>query len=161
MNHLARYITLFIFIAVVYTMVKDNVQHPEHLIVGTWNERSWQYEKVNAPSDLKKIHRDTIAQSVKDQLGRHLVIHSAETWQFKQDGSLLLHGADTTKRVKWKLKGRGHILELEYADKVIEHYNLTELTPSRMALNFDSDIQVKGIAKLTFDNIDRVTKVQQ
>lgn len=162
MNHVARYFTLFFILALGYTMVKGKVQNPEHLIVGTWNERSWQYEKVNAPGDLKKLRgQDTIAQSVRDQLGRHLVIHSAETWQFKGDGSLLLHGADTTKRVKWKLKGRGHILELEYADKVIEHYNLTELTASRMALNFDSDIQVKGIAKLTFDNINRVTKIQQ
>ena len=162
MNHFGRCISLFLFIAFGFTQLKQRVESPEHAIIGTWNERSWQYEKVNARSDLKILQaQDTMAQSVKDQLGKHLVIHSAEVWQFRRDGSLLLHGRDTTKQVRWKLKGRGHILELEYANKVIEHYNLTELTSSRMALNFDSDIQVKGIAKLTFDNIDRVTKIQQ
>lgn len=161
MNHFSRYILVFFFIALCYLQLKQRVDSPERLIVGTWNERSWQYEKVQTRSDLKILqNQDTMAQSVKEQLGKHLVIHSAEVWQFNRDGSLLLHGSDTTKQVRWKLKGRGHILQLEYANKVIEHYNLTELTPTTMALNFDSDIQVKGIAKLTFDNIHRVTKIQ-
>jgi hypothetical protein len=161
MNHFARYIFIFLLVGVCYTQLKHQVESPETLIIGTWNERSWQYERVQTPSDLKRLQsQDTMAQSVKDQLGKHLVIHSAEVWQFNRDGSLLLHGRDTTKQVRWKLKGRGHILQLEYANKVIEHYNLTELTPTSMALNFDSDIQAKGIAKLTFDNLDRVTQIQ-
>ena len=161
MNHFARYIILFLFIGLSIAQLKQHLESPEQLLVGTWNERSWQYEKVHARSDLQMLHsQDTMAKSVKDQLGKHLVIHSAEVWQFNSDGSLLLHGRDTTKEVRWKLKGRGNILQLEYANQVIEHYNLTELTSTNMALNFDSDIQVKGIAKLTFDNIDRVTQIQ-
>ena len=162
MIHFGRYIFVFILIAWCFVHLKRQVQSPERLLLGTWNERQWQYEKVNAPADLKRLQaQDTIAQSVKDQLGKHLVVHSAEIWEFRRDGSLILHGRDTTKAVRWKLKGRGHILELEYANKVIEHYNLSELTPAHMALNFDSDIQVRGIAKLTFDKLDRVTKIQQ
>jgi hypothetical protein len=162
MNHFGRYITLFLFIGFCLIQLKRRVQSPERLIVGTWNERSWQYEKVGSPQDLQALQsQDLMAQSVKDQLGKHLVIHSAEVWQFKRDGVLLLHGRDTTKEVRWKLKGRGHILELQYADNLIEHYTLTELTPTSMALNFDSDIQVKGIAKLTFDHIDHVAQIQQ
>ena len=162
MIHFGRYIFLFLALAWTFMQLKRQVQSPERLIMGTWNERQWQYEKVNAPSDLKKFQaQDTMAQSVKDQLGKHLVVHSAEVWEFKREGLLVLHGRDTTKEVRWKLKGRGHILELEYANKVIEHYNLSELTSTNMALNFDSDIQVKGIAKLTFDKLDRVTKIQQ
>ena len=162
MIHFGRYILLFLALAWTFVQLKRQVQSPERLIMGTWNERQWQYEKVNAPSDLKKIQaQDTMAQSVKDQLGKHLVVHSAEVWEFKREGLLVLHGRDTTKEVRWKLKGRGHILELEYANNVIEHYNLSELTSTNMALNFDSDIQVKGIAKLTFNKLDRVTKIQQ
>ena len=162
MTHFGRYITLFLAILLAVAGLKHSVQSPERLLVGTWNERSWEYEKVNMPRDLRHLpDQDTIAQSVKDQLGKHLIIHSAEIWEFKRDGSLVLSGTDTVKHVKWKLKGRGNILELEYADRVVEHYTLTELTPLKMALNFDSNIQVKGIAKLTFDNIDHVTKIQQ
>lgn len=161
MNHFVRYVPLFLIILLAFAWLKQRVQSPERLLVGTWNERQWQYEKVNAPRDLHRIHNlDTMAQSVKDQLGKHLIIHSAEVWQFNQDGTLLLHGTDTVKQVKWKLKGRGHILELEYANRVMEHYNVSELTPERLVLNFDSDIQVKGIAKLTFENSDYVTQVQ-
>ena len=156
-----KYVTLFLLIAFCFTALKHRVQSPERALVGTWNERSWQYERVHKPGDREKLQQpDSMAKSVKDQLGKHLVIHSAEVWQFNPDGTLLLHGKDTTKEVRWKLKGRGHILELEYADKIIEHYQVTELSARRMALNFDSDIQIKGIAKLTFDQIKYVTKVQ-
>lgn len=151
MKPLTIYVTVLLLVVFGMLWVMDSVQSPEHQILGTWSERSWEYEKAYSHATRKAIHRDTISQSVRDQLGKHLVIHSAETWKFNADGTLLLHGADTTKEVKWKLKGRGHILELEYADSVIEHYNLTELNDSKMVLNFDSDIQVRGIAKLTFD----------
>lgn len=151
MKPLLIYIALLVFALTGMIWVMNHVESPEHLIVGTWKEHAWEYEKAYSMATFDKINRDTISQNVKDQLGRHLIIHSAETWNFNQDGTLVLHGADTIKQVKWKLKGRGHILELEYADNVIEHYNLTELNENTMVLNFDSDIQVKGIAKLTFN----------
>lgn len=151
MKPLAIYITVLLVIAFGMLGVMGAVENPESQILGTWNERAWEYEKAYTRATRKALDADTMSQSVKDQLGKHLVIHSAETWDFKPHGVLLLHGADTTKSVKWKLKGRGHILELEYADSVVEHYNLTELNEHTMILNFDSDIQVKGIAKLTFD----------
>jgi hypothetical protein len=145
-----------------FTWMKLHVQSPDTLIVGTWNEWAWEYEKVNTLSDRKKLLAgDTMAQCVKDQLGKHLMIHSAEIWRFRPNGILELQGADTVKTVKWKLKGRGHMLELEYDNKIIEHYNLTELTPTQMILNFDSDMQVRGVAKLIFNKTDHVTKIQQ
>lgn len=128
--------------------MKYTVKSPEKLIVGTWKEKAWKYERVGTPGDLK--NKDTVSQAVKDQLGKHLVIHSAERWEFKPGGVLTLTGNNSEKKVKWKLKGRGHILELEYADHIIEHYNITEITENTLVLNFDSDIQVKGIAKLIF-----------
>lgn len=151
MKPLSIYVVMLLVAAGGGFWVIGQMESPEHLILGTWKEQSWEYEKAYNTAALRVMNRDTISQRVKDQLGRHLIIHSAETWDFNPDGILLLHGHDTTKQVRWKLKGRGHILELEYADRVIEHYNLTELSEDMMVLNFDSDIQVKGIAKLTFN----------
>lgn len=151
MKPLWIYIVLLLFAATGMLGVIGYVESPEHVILGTWKEQSWEYEKAYNVATRNVMNRDTISQTVKDQLGRHLIIHSAETWDFNPDGKLLLHGANTIKQVKWKLKGRGHILELEYDDNVIEHYNLTELNENTMVLNFDSDIQVRGIAKLTFN----------
>lgn len=144
------YTSLIVLIVSGLTTMKLSVQNPEQQIIGTWNEKAWEYEKVNTPKDLVKV-KDTFSQVVKDQLGKHLVIHSAEQWKFNRDGTLLLTGNGGNKTVKWKLKGRGHILELEYHDHIIEHYNVTKLTNNQMVLNFDSDIQVKGVAKLTFN----------
>ncbi len=151
MKPVTVYTTILLFGALGMLWIMGQLESPEQQILGKWNEHSWEYEKAYSRAALRIMNRDTVAQSVKDQLGKHLIIHSAETWDFNPDGTLMLHGTDTTKQVKWKLKGRGHILELEYADKVIEHYNLTELDKNTMVLNFDSDIQVKGIAKLTFN----------
>jgi len=148
------YICLVIFLMVMSGLIlgRNAVVNPEQLIIGTWTEKAWEYEKVNTIRDLKELTRtDTMAQTVKDQLGKHLLIHSAEVWEFRESGLLVLKGKNSEKIARWKLKGRGHVLELEYEDKVKEHYNLTELTENNMVLNFDSDIQVKGIAKLTFD----------
>ncbi|HEY9044737.1 MAG TPA: hypothetical protein VIN08_02530 [Ohtaekwangia sp.] len=130
---------------------RQRIQSPEQLIVGSWREQAWEYERVHARKDLEKLRRqEPISQVVKDQLGKHLIIHSAEQWLFRPNGILVLQGASAKTEVKWKIKGRGHILELEYHDHMIEHYNLTELTSEQMVLNFDSDMQVRGVAKLTF-----------
>lgn len=150
MRTLTVYLLIVVTAASVMFCAMNSVESPEHKILGSWKELAWEYEKVYNRAARNDIGPDTISQSVKDQLGQHLVIHSAELWQFKPDGTLLLRGMGNDKEVKWKLKGRGHILELEYDNRVIEHYNLTQLTANTMVLNFDSDIQVKGIAKLTF-----------
>ncbi|HEY5748888.1 MAG TPA: hypothetical protein VIU12_22615 [Chryseolinea sp.] len=134
-----------------FAWAKHRVNGPEQLIVGTWREKAWEYEKVNTPADRRRLKtEDTVSQAVKDQLGKHLMIHSAETWEFYPNGLLILEGPHDVKNIHWKIKGRGHILELKHRDQTVEHYNITELTRDHLILNFDSDIQVKGIAKLTF-----------
>ncbi|HEY9004571.1 MAG TPA: hypothetical protein VIM75_00485 [Ohtaekwangia sp.] len=131
--------------------LKHSIPGPDVLIVGIWNEQTWEYEKVYSTEDLEKVKQEEqMSQTVKDQLGRHLIIHSAEKWLFRPDGTLILKGDHADTAVKWKIKGRGHILELEYNDRIVEHYNLTELTRDQMVLNFDSDMQVRGVAKLIF-----------
>ncbi|HLP12523.1 MAG TPA: hypothetical protein VK177_11375 [Flavobacteriales bacterium] len=139
--------------------LRSQVESPERLILGVWYEQAWEYEKVGTPADLS--YKDTVSESVKNQLGKHLVIHSAETWHFEKNGVLWLIGHGQAKQARWRLKGRGHILELEHRNHVIEHYNLTEITPDRLVLNFDSDIQVRGIAKLTFKRSRLAKKIQQ
>jgi hypothetical protein len=152
MKILKLYAGVIITIVLFLSLAMHHVESPEERIIGTWNEKSWEYEKVRRVEDLEKIRsRDTVSQAVKDELGKHLIIHSAEVWEFLPGGTLLLRGPNATRRVTWTLKGRGHILELRYANNVTEHYNLTELSNDKMVLNFDSDIQVKGVAKLSFN----------
>jgi len=126
---------------------------PDKRIVGKWKEVSWVYEKVNRSkqghepgSEINRDERSLIAPD--------LVIHEAETWEFRPDGKLLLH--KRTGRpvlLDWRLKGRGHVLKLHYNNEKTEFYDLDELSSDKMTLYIDVEIQAKGIVRMTFEKI--------
>jgi hypothetical protein len=148
MKIITTYTAVFlVIVATIFTLMSFS-QSPEKKIVGQWNEKSWEYERVNKVGDTNSKE---ITDDVKKIIGQHLLIHEAETWQFLPNGKLLLKAGSTERLVDWKIKGRGHILQLKYDDNVVENYNLTELDNNTMILNFDSEIQARGIAKLTFE----------
>ena len=123
---------------------------PETLILGEWKELKWEYEKVNKIEDT--LNYKDISEEVKNKIGQHLIIHQAENWRFLPNKRIVLIGENSIKHASWRIRGRGHILQLKYDDNnSIENYNITELSEEHMVLNFDSNIQAKGIAKLTFE----------
>lgn len=123
-------------------------ENPVQVIVGNWEERSWEYEKVNKTSKEKEPYKE-ISEEVKELIGQKLAIHTAETWQFRPNGDLILVGSKEQKKIRWKLNGRGHVLELKDNTNK-ENYNITVLNDSSMVINFDTDMEVRGIAKLSF-----------
>ncbi|GGD32406.1 hypothetical protein [Flavobacterium orientale] len=139
-----------VFVVIVATIITtiSLSQSPEKKIVGQWNELSWEYERVDMVNDT---NNKEITDDVKKIIGQHLLIHEAETWKFLSNGKLVLKAGENERLVDWKIKGRGHILQLKYDNDVVENYNLTELNNNVMVLNFDSEIQARGIAKLTFE----------
>jgi len=143
------YIALFIVIVFGFTILIKRSPNPEKIIIGEWQETIWEYEKTNENGESYNL--DKLAASVKDLSGQNLIIHKAEEWEFLPNRRLKLTSEDGEKIVSWRIKGRGHILQLKYDSIGTEQYNLTELTRERMVLNFDSDIQARGIAKLTFE----------
>jgi hypothetical protein len=104
-------------------------QNPEKLLIGKWREVSWDYER-------------------KDD--KTLLIHNAERWEFLPDGTLFLWGKNGKLEARWRLGGRGNVLRLEHARNIVEHYNVTHLSADILILNFETNIQAKGVAKLTF-----------
>jgi hypothetical protein len=147
MKIIITYTAVFLVIVGSFITLISLSQSPEKKIVGQWKELSWEYERVNKLGNSSK----EITDDVKKIIGQHLLIHEAETWQFLPNGKLLLQAGENEKLVSWKIKGRGNILQLKYDNQVIENYNLTELDNNTMILNFDSEIQARGIAKLTFE----------
>lgn len=143
------YISVFLLLILGFLIAVDVAPSPEQTIIGEWKELAWEYERVDKVGDT--VTEKVISDEVKQHIGQHLVIHEAETWEFMPNGQLKLITADEEKIVKWRIKGRGHILQIKYVDEnVVENYNLTELDDNTMVLNFDSDLQARGIAKLTF-----------
>jgi len=111
---------------------------PDNIIVGEWDEASWTYEKTDEPSlfyyDLSTVRK-----------------HEAEKWIFNEDNTIIFEkDGEVIGEGNWIIKGRGHILRLTHADGHVERYDIKELTPNEMILNFDIGMETRGIAKLTF-----------
>lgn len=145
------YIIIFSLGLISFIVLITKSSSPEEQILGEWKEMSWDYEKVNKPN--KASLRDYSSAEIKQLIGQDLVIHEAEKWEFLPNGQLKLIGEDTIKMVNWRIKGRGHILQIKYDDGVIENYNITVLRNKKLVLNFDLDVKAKGIAQLTFNKI--------
>lgn len=144
------YFSALIFSAVVFTSMMNYVSSPEEAILGKWDEIIWEYEMGHKKGNAGTME-NAVSNDVKKQLGKHLVIHCSEKWEFFNDGTLRLTGNDSERIVFWSLKGRGHVLEIKYDDGITEHYNITKLSKNTLVLNFESEIQTRGLAKLTFE----------
>ena len=127
--------------------VFGKLKHPEKAILGSWEEVSWKYELVDsAKSDYKNAD-----VSLEHDIFRERIIHKSESWNFSKNSGLTLEKENQKPvRVKWKLKGRGHILKLIYDGETMEYYQIQELTDKRMVLHFENDVHARGIVKIVF-----------
>lgn len=145
------YIAFFLFSITGFLIMIGASTNPEKVILGEWNEVEWKYEKVDKPQQFQSLVGPS--ENVKEVVGNNRLIHTAEKWCFYPDGTLHLISANSEKIVKWRIKGRGHILQLKHKDKCIENYNIDVLNNQSLVLNFEADIEVRGIAKLAFNKI--------
>jgi len=146
-----RYLSFFGLGFFLFVTLISMSRNPELQIEGEWKELAWEYEKVDR-NDTVKSDFNPVSFYVKDVAGLDLIIHKAEKWKFCPDGRLILEGKGYSKEIVWVIKGRGNILELKYGN-TIEHYNLTELSDDKLVLNFDTNTNTRGIARLTFQKI--------
>lgn len=144
------YASVFLCGAVGFMVLISAKPDPEHLILGEWNEVRWEYERVNL-TDNKGAALRNMPDDVKRSIGETLVIHEAESWVFLPDGRLQLTSCETDKEVTWCMKGRGHILQIKYANNTTENYVVDKLDDGTLWLQFATDIQARGIAKLIFE----------
>lgn len=135
--------------------LSSKLQHPEKLLIGTWQEVSWTYEKADSYNGKNHHSADYIDEVIKHEISKDLVIHKSEKWTFSGKSDLYLHkesGEDV--HAKWRLKGRGHILKMLYDDgQTIELYNIKELTEDKLVIHFENEIQARGIVKIEFKKV--------
>lgn len=147
-------IAYLIFLAIaagLIVLLTSSTPSPDTLLTGTWQEESWEYEKVDQVTGTDSLTGKEIAENVKQLIAQDMIVHRAEKWRFSPEGTLqLLSDANPTRLLNWKMKGRGHILVLHYDDRMEESYTLAELTEDRMVLHFYTEMQARGIAKITF-----------
>jgi hypothetical protein len=149
MKVIALYFVVFGIAIMGFIAIVKTASSPEEVILGQWSEIEWEYEKPNKRID-PELDKQTLSLYVKEVTGQNLVIHQAEHWIFYPDGTLQLSGEHKETTVLWRIKGRGHLLQLKYDDGREEHYNIMHLSKDSMVIHFEADAQARGIAKLTF-----------
>lgn len=128
-----------------------SARNPEQLLLGNWKEEAWEYEMIGG---TKQHPDDYLSHELKNEICKNLIIHRTEVWNFSDNHVLnLLDSNRHRKRLRWNLKGRGHVLELRNDSVGNESYQVQELSDDRLVLHFGFDLQVRGIVKMTFKKI--------
>ncbi|UXX78461.1 hypothetical protein N7E81_13955 [Reichenbachiella carrageenanivorans] len=128
------------------------LESPEELLVGEWEELSWEYEKVNHQGNS---NYSAIDEAQKREIIQNLILHESEIWQFEPNKRLTFISANGRKEsLSWHVKGRGNILELRHDDERIEEYQVQQLSEDLLVIHFNFDLQVKGIVKMTFKRMN-------
>lgn len=130
------------------------IPSPEELILGSWREVSWEYEKVDRKVSDPDSFFESMSQHILDEVAKDLIIHESELWQFLPGGKLRLEGKNgDIHQYQWRIKGWGHILKLIGDDQHKEFYNIAELTTEKLVIYIENDMQVRGLVKITFEKI--------
>lgn len=146
----ARYITVFLIAIISYSFGRLQLKSPEEKIIGKWNEVAWEYERVGNKSMLSDNVRDSLAMNVYSELSETKCLHGAKKWEFLPNGTLVLYKNGQKEIGRWKVKGRGNVLEIKFQDEAQEQYDLKELTQQKLVLNNNVEHQIKGMARWTF-----------
>ncbi|GAB3164085.1 lipocalin-like domain-containing protein [Telluribacter humicola] len=154
----AYYIGIFLAAVSGFLLLVSSAASPDQLLAGTWEEVAWEYEKVDKSRGADTLSSKVISEDVKQMIAQDLIVHRAEKWHFWPNGTLsLIAEGDINdaprKRLNWRLKGRGHILLLHYNDETEESYNIVKLTQDELTLHFYTEMQARGIAKITFKRV--------
>lgn len=133
-----------------------NASEAQYSLTGMWTEQNWEYE---APSAINLKNSTSGVKPIGASTPNYLVVHQSEIWQFDKNGNLYIHSPQSIKEAKWSIKGRANVLVLYYPNGMREHYNISHISTDSLVLNFESQIQARGIAKLTFTRKSHVKKI--
>ncbi|HLP38447.1 hypothetical protein [Lacibacter sp.] len=129
--------------------------NPEKLILGKWKETDWKFETgIAFAADIAAASKAKVTQP-------EFSFHRAEDWEFLPGGHLRLKIAGQQELLTWRIKGRGHVLQIQYGNDRIENYQLTVLDNNKMILNAESDVQARGISQLIFEREKSETYAQK
>lgn len=149
------YSAVFVFSIFCLVLLFNAATNPEKAILGTWQETQWTFEKGIA------FAADIAAASKAKSTQPEFSFHKAEGWEFLPGGRLRLQIGGQEEMLSWRIKGRGHVLQIQYGNDRTENYQLTVLDKNKMVLNAESDVQARGIAQLIFERKNTETYAQK
>lgn len=140
---------------ITFTTITGESKPPEQLIQGTWKEVAWRYDKHDKLDGNSKEHTIHINDELKENISEGLHIRQSETWIFKDNAQLtLIKKKENPISLRWRMKGRGHILALNYGNQNKEYYQIQKLTKDEMILHFENDTHTRGIVQIIFKKVN-------
>ncbi len=138
------------FFAIGSIYIITHSQNHEVSILGKWKEVAWEYEKVDAGNSAFM----NINNNQKAEAWKNITLHQAEVWEFMPDKTVkLFSNNQLIENMRWNIKGRGNILELNHYNNRKESYQIQEINDDLLIIHFNLDLQVRGIVKMTFKRI--------
>jgi hypothetical protein len=146
------YIATFLIVFGFAFTLNRVTESPEVTITGKWVEAEWTYDLKSDKKNYTEQELKKVPDHVKNLVGQNFKIHSAETWNFLPNNRLILTKKNGEQvHGEWRIKGRGHVLKMMFDDGTHEYYDIKELDSNRLEINFDIGMEVRGIARLTFE----------
>lgn len=136
-------ILLFTSISVIVLAFIGNKYNPENEFVGSWDEIDWNIKGA----EKSVVTNLGLVQPPTEEDRDSIRFHTAKSWKFRPGGVLILQDKHEEKELEWRLKGRGHILEI--TDGVVtEYYDINLLSDEKIELNYIAPSFVKDYARL-------------
>ncbi len=136
-------ILLFTSISVIVLAFIGNKYNPENEFVGSWDEIDWNIKGA----EKSVVTNLGLVQPPTEEDRDSIRFHTAKSWQFRPGGVLILQDKHEEKELEWRLKGRGHILEI--TDGIVtEYYDINLLSDEKIELNYIAPSFVKDYARL-------------
>lgn len=144
----AIFIILFLLVTTA-TVVVVRGKGLERNLLGSWQKESLDFERVNVEGH--EI-RSMILQAQDSEVSHKLIVDKIDMWKFSSDNLKIINNTkEENNHLTWKLKGRGHILEItDTRTKSVESYQIQELSNDKLVVFANIDLQVRGIVKITF-----------
>lgn len=132
----------------------------ERNLIGSWQKESLNFERVNVEGH--EI-RSMILRAQDNEVSHKLIVDKIDMWKFSSDNLKIINNTkEENNHLTWKLKGRGHILEItDTKTNNVESYQIQELSNDKLVVFANIDLQVRGIVKITFkkNNINYAKKI--
>lgn len=144
----AIFFILFLLVTTA-TVVVVRGKGVERDLIGSWQKESLDFERVNVEGH--EI-RSMILQAQDNEVSHKLIVDKIDMWKFSSDNLKIINNTkEENNHLTWKLKGRGHILEItDTKTNNVESYQIQELSNDRLVVFANIDLQVRGIVKITF-----------
>lgn len=136
-------IIFFTSISVIALALIGKKYNPENEFVGSWEEIDWNIKEA----ERSVVTNLGLVQPSTEEDGDSIRFHTAKSWKFRPGGVLILQDQHEERELEWRLKGRGHILEI--TDGVVtEFYDINLLSNEQIELNYIAPSFVKDYARL-------------